>query len=178
MSAIENLFRAHAGQVHRYAQRHVGLDSADDVVAETFVVVLRRIDHVPHEALPWLLVVARNIIRNHQRHLRRQRVLWSEVVRDQWSGVSEAGADEQVLAREEALAALGQCTPSEREALLLTAWDGLDLPAAALVAGCSTRAFTVRLSRARARFDRLIQESENRRRSALPACQRSQEKRR
>lgn len=157
MRSFEDLFRAHAGQVHRYAQRQVGLDSADDVVAETFVVALRKFERIPEDALPWLLVVARNVIRNQQRHLRRQQLLWCEVVRHQWRDVSAASADEPVLAREAAIAALSQCTDSEREALLLTAWDGLDPASAAAVAGCSARAFTVRLSRARARFDRHLQ---------------------
>ena len=53
------------------------------------------------------------------------------------------------------LAALGELTELEREALLLIAWDGLSNGAAAAVAGCSVRAFEVRLSRARARLTRL-----------------------
>jgi RNA polymerase sigma-70 factor (ECF subfamily) len=36
------------------------------------------------------------------------------------------------------------------------AWDGLSHTDAARVVGCSTRAFTVRLSRARARFERAL----------------------
>ncbi len=61
-----------------------------------------------------------------------------------------------MLRREEALAAFAQLSEIEREALLLTAWDGLAPASAAKAAGCSTRAFTVRLSRARANFDRAI----------------------
>ncbi|MCG2801787.1 MAG: hypothetical protein L6311_06800, partial [Cellulomonas sp.] len=47
---------------------------------------------------------------------------------------------------------------TEREALLLAAWDGLTPQQAAQVAGCSVAAFTKRLSRARAR---LVEAQEN-----------------
>jgi RNA polymerase sigma-70 factor (ECF subfamily) len=45
-----------------------------------------------------------------------------------------------------ALASLGAL---DREALLLVAWEGLDHQDAAIVMGCSTGAFSVRLHRAR-----------------------------
>lgn len=38
----------------------------------------------------------------------------------------------------------------------MVAWDGLSRAAAAQVAGCSQRAFEVRLSRARARLTRAV----------------------
>ena len=53
-------------------------------------------------------------------------------------------------------AAPGRGTEAEREALLLAAWDGLRSADAARVAGCSVRAFEVRLSRARARLNRAL----------------------
>jgi DNA-directed RNA polymerase specialized sigma24 family protein len=43
-------------------------------------------------------------------------------------------------------------SPAEREALLLTAWDGLTYAEAAAVLGCSERALTVRIRRGRARL--------------------------
>ena len=52
------------------------------------------------------------------------------------------------------LTALAELSELEREAVLLVAWDGLANRDAAAVAGCSLRAFEVRLSRARARLDR------------------------
>jgi RNA polymerase sigma-70 factor (ECF subfamily) len=54
------------------------------------------------------------------------------------------------------LTALAELTALERESLLLVAWDGLTTRDAARVAGCSVRAFEVRLSRARARLARAI----------------------
>ena len=37
-------------------------EAVDDIVSETFLVVWRRLDDVPEPALPWLLIVARNVV--------------------------------------------------------------------------------------------------------------------
>jgi RNA polymerase sigma-70 factor (ECF subfamily) len=44
----------------------------------------------------------------------------------------------------------------DREALLLTAWEGLDHSDAARAAGCSPATFSVRLHRARRRLERSL----------------------
>jgi RNA polymerase sigma-70 factor (ECF subfamily) len=61
-----------------------------------------------------------------------------------------------VVERATLISALGELTDLEREAVLLVAWDGLRNAEAARVAGCSQRAFEVRVSRARARLARLM----------------------
>jgi RNA polymerase sigma-70 factor (ECF subfamily) len=53
--------------------------------------------------------------------------------------------------------ALARLPGHEREALLLTAWDGLRPRAAADVAGCSPATFRVRLHRARRRVARELE---------------------
>ena len=63
-------------------------------------------------------------------------------------------ADHDFIERATAVAALAELSNLEREALLLVAWDGLSNADAAVVAGCTQRAFEVRLSRARARLTR------------------------
>jgi RNA polymerase sigma-70 factor (ECF subfamily) len=45
---------------------------------------------------------------------------------------------------------------ADREALLLTAWEGLDARQAAAAVGCSTGTFTVRLHRARRRLEQAL----------------------
>ena len=155
-----SLFRQTAPRVHAYAVRQVGGDSADDLVSETYAVAWRRRSQIPVPPLPWLLVVARNLASNHRRSRRRADQLWLSAVRDQWRPTSPP-PDAEVLHRETALAALAVCTEAEREALLLTAWDGLTASEAARVAGCSTHAFTVRLARARTRFTAHVQGSDS-----------------
>lgn len=152
MSDLEALFRAHADRVYAYARRHVGPDAADDVVSETFLVAWRRRSELPENPLPWLLVVARNLIAHHRRSRARSDRFWASAVRELWEIPVGPAADAEVQERDACLRALARCTPAEREALLLVAWDGLTPTEAARVAGCSVRAFTVRLSRGRARL--------------------------
>ena len=148
---LTEVFRTHAPRVHAYARRHVDEARCDDVVSETFLVAWRRPDQLPDEPLPWLLVVARHVIANQRRTSRRADQVWFAAVREGWTATTPS-AHEALAERETVLAALEQCTRAEREALLLTAWDGLRPDEAAVVAGCSTRAFTVRLHRARTRL--------------------------
>jgi RNA polymerase sigma-70 factor (ECF subfamily) len=61
-------------------------------------------------------------------------------------------AGEHVVERETALAALASLPDRDVEALTLITWHGLSVADAASVAGCSARAFTVRLHRARGRL--------------------------
>lgn len=149
---LEDLFRRYADRVYAYARRHTTREAADDIVSETFLVAWRRRTDLPDDPLPWLLVVARNTIANHRRSGARADQLWMAAVRDFWHMPDTLPAADAVVERDECLRALETCTRPEREALLLIAWDGLDHVAAAAVAGCSPRAFTVRLSRARARM--------------------------
>lgn len=135
-----------------YARRHAPADAADDVVSETFLVAWRRRSELPDEPLPWLLVVARNLLANQRRSGARADRLWLATVRAQWHLHAAAPAEDAVMERDRCVDALEACTRPEREALLLVAWDGLSVADAAAVAGCSPRAFTVRLSRARARM--------------------------
>jgi RNA polymerase sigma factor (sigma-70 family) len=152
-------FRQHAGRVYAYARRHVEESQCDDVVSETFLVAWRRPDRIPEQALPWLLVVARNVIANQRRTSRRADQLWFAAVREGWALTSPSAAD-AVHERDSLIAAMDRCTRAEREALLLTAWDGLTPAQAAVVADCSVRAFTVRLHRARTRLRAALAESD------------------
>jgi RNA polymerase sigma-70 factor (ECF subfamily) len=141
-------------RVFAYARRHSDAAMAQDVVSETFLVAWRRRSDVPDEPLPWLLVVARNLISNKRRGELRRDQLTETVARLAQVAGPGTGADHEVVERDVMLAALAELTELEREAVLLVAWDGLPNRDAARVAGCSTRAFEVRLSRARARLSR------------------------
>jgi RNA polymerase sigma factor (sigma-70 family) len=152
---FDDLFNANAARVRAYLRRHVEPDVVDDLLAETFTVAWTRLDRVPEHPLPWLFTVAHHMARRHWRSRRRADALCLAAVRNQWRE-AETSPEDAVLSREDAISALSQCSRLEREALLLTAWDGLSAAEAAVVAGCSVRAFTVRLSRARARFDRAM----------------------
>ena len=146
------LYEAHAGAVLAYARRRCGADDAEDVLAETFLIAWRRRDDVPADALPWLYAVAGNVLRNRARSERRQAALSARLAAEP-ALPADADAPDQRL--RDALAAL---KPIDREALLLTAWEGLSADRAARAAGCSRATFHVRLHRARKRLAHALEE--------------------
>lgn len=148
------LWEQHSRRVLAYALRHVDPDTAQEVLSETFLVAWRRLADVPGAPLPWLLVVARNTIADQRRSTYRRAVVHRELAHLERVAEGAPAADVDPLERDAMLRALAAPGDREREALLLTAWDGLSPADAAAVAGCSINAFTVRLSRARARLRR------------------------
>ena len=146
---LEALWHEWHRHVLAYAMRRADPASAEDVVAETFVIAWRRLADIPERPLPWLLGVARRVLANQRRGERRRLALADRLrVRASAPPPAEAGPDGDVLA---ALAALRD---RDREALLLHAWEGLDHDEAGTVMGCSAATFAVRLHRARERFER------------------------
>lgn len=133
----------------RYAHRHVGVDEAHDVVAEVFTIAWRRWSDVPNPALPWLIGVARRVVGNQQRALRRRHQLRTrlELLHDV---THESAGAVDPAERLHAIHQLAALSETEREAVLLVAWDGLDSAAAARVLGLTPATFRKRLSRARA----------------------------
>lgn len=144
---FESLFDSHYQQVLSYVLRRAPEDIAEDVLAETFIVAWRRFERIPDDPLPWLLGVARRLIANHLRGDSRRKAL---IARLSALRVHETTLWEPASSLSPELAsALSALSSTEREALLLTAWDGLAPQRAAAAAGCSAGAFRVRLHRAR-----------------------------
>jgi RNA polymerase sigma factor (sigma-70 family) len=153
------LYADAAPRVYLYAARHVGPDHADDVVSEAFTVAWRRLDDVPagDGLLPWMLVVARNVIANQRRSQGRKERLAhdAELVGRLETVTADVAVD--VAERDALIRALADLSEREREAVLLVGWDGLTSRDAATVAGCSPGAFNVRLHRARQRLQRSVE---------------------
>jgi len=143
---LEELFAAYAPAVRAYARRRTDPASADDVVMEVFLVACRRLDAVPAEPLPWLLGCARRVLANQRRSVRRSDALVTRI------GSTLGGPPVQPDASERLERALSTLRESDREVLLLNAWDDLDGAALGIVLGCSRTAAGVRLHRARRRL--------------------------
>ncbi|MFF4893639.1 RNA polymerase sigma factor [Micromonospora chersina] len=151
------IYHAHHPQVYAYAVSRAGRTLADDVVGDTFLVAWRRLDDLPAAPLPWLLGVARNVIRERYRDDIRQASLATEL--RAWVAEADADIADGVAERAAMLAALAGLGEDDREALTLTAWQGLSAKAAARVVGCSTATFFVRLHRARRRLEQAMSEA-------------------
>lgn len=144
---FESLYNEHVSAVARYARRRSDVQTAADVVSEVFLIAWRRLDDVPEEPLPWLLACAGRALWHQQRSERRRSRL---VQRLATATPRTVGAPE--LPNPELSQALATLSERDREALLLTAWEGLTTEQAAQVLGCSAPAFRVRAHRARRRL--------------------------
>lgn len=146
---FERLYREFGPDVLAFCRRRVASDVADDVTAETFLVVWRRLSDVPRSPRGWLLGIARLTLANQQRGARRRDALVARVAADR--DPSLGSADPRPV-----LEALGSLSDHDQEALLLSAWDGLSSKEASQVVGCTPAAFRLRLHRARRRFERVL----------------------
>lgn len=139
-----------ADPVRRYALRRTDPDTADDVLAETLLVVWRRLDEVPPDGpLPWCYAVAAKSLANLNRSARRQRNLVARIVRLE---APPNVVDPAQLPDPDVHRALAALRPDDRELLRLWAWEDLPPSDIAIVLGVSANAVRIRLHRARRRF--------------------------
>jgi RNA polymerase sigma-70 factor (ECF subfamily) len=149
---FELLYARHAPAVKAYVLRRSDASSADDVVAEVFVVCWRRFHELPADTLPWLLGVARRVLSTQRRSERRRAALEDRLAATAVGGPREGTAGEDgILA-----AALARLSDADRELLLLIAWDGLLPNQAAEVLGVKATTARVRLMRARRRLSQAL----------------------
>jgi len=157
---FRQVFDAHLSAVQRYCVRRLRPADANDAVAEVFLVAWRRIGEIPadNEALPWLLGVARNVIRNLERSRRRVTRLKARV--EQEPVPTNPGPEAQVVRRveyAEVAAALESLNPADREVIRLRAWEELTAPQIAVVLGCSVAAAEKRMTRASQRLTKAVE---------------------
>lgn len=141
----------------RFVTRRVHPSHAEDVVADAFLVAWRRVDDLPDELdhqRAWIFGIARRTLLNQYRTDRRQDALAVRVAEHQ--PPSEGVDPDLVAARLDLARVWSRLTPVDQEAIALTAWDGLDGPAAAAVLGITPVAYRLRLSRARRTLRRLL----------------------
>ena len=142
MQQFEELYAEHYKAVRAYVRRRAPESVVDDVVSDTFLVCLRKLDRVPDEPLPWLYAVARKTLANHRRRLAREAPAAAAVAADEPEPVGDGAL----------AAAFAGLSDRDREVLRLVAWEGLSLREAAAVLGCSAVACRVRFHRAKARL--------------------------
>ncbi|WP_307796533.1 RNA polymerase sigma factor [Actinomadura barringtoniae] len=147
------IFDRHYAEIHRYVDRRLGADAADDIAADVFLIAFRRrvtFDPGQVSARPWLFGIATRLIGRHRRsELRRYRAM----ARLDPGGVIEGHEErvtDAVAAGDAGLSpALARLAAVDRDVLLLVALAGLSYPEVAAALGVKYGTVCSRLSRAR-----------------------------
>ncbi len=157
---FSSIFEASYGRLYAYAARRVGREAADDIAAEALLVAWRRRDALPDEPLPWLYGIARNLVARHRGVATRRLVTRQRLELERPLATLEETEDPALAT---AWATLGS---GDREVLALIAWEELSVRDAARSMGCSAPVFSVRLHRARRRFEAALDRAGAQRRPA------------
>lgn len=125
--------------LERYLRRRTA--DADDVLADTLLVLWRRLDDVPADAaLPYAYGVAQRCLLNARRGRERHWRLVNRLAREPEAPPPTADPD--------LWAALARLPDTDREVLQLWAWEGLAPREIAVVLGITANAASIRLHRA------------------------------
>lgn len=153
-------FEVIAGEVYeplqRYLRRRARPDDAADVLADTLLVVWRRLDDVPTEPLPWCIGAARRCLANHRRGDQRRLRL---VERTAAQPRPDTNADPQQRVERsdpDLAAAIGELSESEAEIVRLWAWERLEPREIAIALDLTPNAVSVALSRAKRKLARQL----------------------
>lgn len=144
-------------------RRHVraAADDTQDVLAETFLVVWRRWDHLPadpDERRAWIFATARRTLQTHHRGARRRRRLLTRLAM-QRTPTSTPPPSEHHDAREATTELLSRLPADQRVAVRLVVLDGLSIAEAAAELDISITALTSRLHRARLTLRRALDQT-------------------
>jgi RNA polymerase sigma-70 factor (ECF subfamily) len=153
---FEQLAAAVYEPLQRYIRRRGDASIAEDALAETLVVLWRRLDDVPSaDPLPWCYGVARRCLANTRRSTRRHDrlvariagdpLLTAELVEADAAGDGSTGDDHLT-------AALAQLSDGDRELVRLWAWEGLEPREIAVTLDSTPNAISIRLHRLRRRL--------------------------
>lgn len=155
-SAGEAQFEAIYGHHHRavfaYCRRRSNPDEVEDLVAEVFTTVWRKIQDAPQpeDVLPWLYRISYLVMTNHWRSAGRRKKLTEKI---ESLGVSTPAliADQIVVRQElsEVLEAAERLKPRDQEILRLASWERLSSADIGSVLDITPNTAKQRLHRAR-----------------------------
>ncbi|MQY07178.1 RNA polymerase sigma factor [Actinomadura macrotermitis] len=154
------VFDRYYAEIHRYVDRRLGADAADDIAAETFLIAFRgraAFDPAHASARPWLYGIATRLVSRHRRtELRRYRALAR--LR---SAEAVEGHEDRVLSAVAAAdgplsAALAGLAHGDRDVLLLVALGDLGYAEVAEALDIAYGTVCSRLSRARRKIKAVL----------------------
>lgn len=155
-----HLFECHAQAVFNFcARRTADLALAEDLANATFLEAWRHRQRAPFRdpdaALPWLLGVANNVVRNATRSGRRYRAATDRLAPPSLAPAAEEQALDRLLAEtglRTALDAISALAETEKEVVMLVLWSELSYEDAAVALGIPVGTVRSRLSRARSKL--------------------------
>jgi RNA polymerase sigma-70 factor, ECF subfamily len=160
-AAFGTLFERHARTVYNYCFRRTGSWSeAEELAAIVFLEAWRRHGDLRldrEEALPWLLGVANNVLRNSWRSQRRYRAALERLPREcgeDFAAEVDARLDDERQMRT-VLRAFEKLPLADQDVLALCVWEELTYEQAASTLDMPVGTVRSRLSRARARLREL-----------------------
>ncbi|MFT3797544.1 RNA polymerase sigma factor [Microbacterium sp.] len=148
------LFDAHYVAVLRYIERRVADDQvAQEIAADVFEALWRKLDVDEPQGLPWLYTTAGLLVKNQSRSSLRRASAEAALQRRVEEPPADADRADDLALR----VALGRLDEREREAIELTYWEGLSAHEAGAVLGMRPGAVWTLLSRVRARLRRELE---------------------
>ena len=157
---FEALYSRNYGRVLSYCARRLPRAEALEAAADVFVIAWRKLPSIPRGPAEssWLYGTAYRVVSNRWRSAKRRLALTERASRLRQA--ASGGADEPVLRRAEeqsVLAALDALPATEREVILLDAWEGLSSTEIADVLGIKPAAVRKRRERARRRLETMVE---------------------
>lgn len=143
----ERLWRAHVGELTRYATLLVGSADAPDIVSIAFLKVMRS-DTAPQNMRGYLLRSVTNVAHDQRRSRQRRWARDLHAVRASSTGAQDSDID---IRR-----AVARLSVRQRAVVYLTYWEDLTAPQAADVLGITADSVRRHLSRARDQLRKAI----------------------
>src|SRR5262245_33633439 len=147
---FESIYDEHRRQVLAYCLRRTSSAEAADACSETFLVVWRRLEEVPEaaRALPYLYGIAARVLANQRRATVRRLRLGDMLPHLGTTPQLDPGAlDAHGDRSQQVAAAIGKLKPTDREIVMLYAWEELPRTVIAEMLGMTKSAVDQRIHR-------------------------------
>jgi len=151
-SPASEIFDRYSTRIYNFAYRFLrNSEAAEDATQEVFVKMLKHAQqfHGDAKLSTWLFSITANLCRDHLRKADNKPKEGDEVLVTLASGTTAPDAQLEAKQNERRVQlALDSLTPEQREAILLSRYQGLSYAEIAQIAGCSEGAVKTRVFRA------------------------------